>query len=449
MKKLIKICVSAGLLLMAILAATSCSGNWDPPYEDLNKNGYNVSVKFDANGGVFAGTNDVYIIDVFNSADVTDGKGVYLLSPDDPLRAEGAFSISRNGYFLAGWYTTREARVNDKGEALDDYGVPVAESGRPQGYTYGGKWDFESNTLSMEGGAVLDSATPVQTLYAAWIPYFNYEFYVENENGEFELLDTEASINLEIPQWSEKTGKLDSKSFPEREGYTFDSVYLDKSKSEQLIENINGADKYVDYETGTTSTEKVCIYTTWLEGSWFKIYTADQMSANSRLDGNYILCADIDFTESVWSPVLAKGKFAGKIYGNGYTISNVNVVQADNSQLFGGLFGSVDSGAVIDNVQFENISYEISVGSRMQGATFGLLAGTVASDAVLTDVTVSGKLIIGASCYPQESYVIGLLCGSGTLSSVDSTNITCSVTEGVENITVTTEENGTVTVVFN
>ena len=449
MKKLIKICVSAGLLLMAILAATSCSGNWDPPYEDLNKNGYNVSVKFDANGGVFAGTNDVYIIDVFNSADVTDGKGVYLLSPDDPLRAEGAFSISRNGYFLAGWYTTREARVNDKGEALDDYGVPVSQSGRPQGYTYGGKWDFESNTLSVESGAVLDSATPVQTLYAAWIPYFNYEFYVENDTGEFELVDTEATINLEIPQWSEKTGKLDSKSFPEREGYTFDSAYLDKSKSELLTENINGADKYVDYETGTTSTEKVCVYTTWLEGSWFKIYTADQMSANSRLDGNYILCTDIDFAESVWSPTLAKGKFTGKIYGNGYTISNVNVVQGDNSQLFGGLFGSVDSGAVIDNVKFENISYEISAGSRMQGATFGLLAGTIASDAVLTDVTVSGKLIIGASCYPQEGYVIGLLCGSGTFADVDSTNISCSVAEGVENITATTEENGTVTVVFN
>ncbi len=449
MKRLIKICVSAGLLLMAILAVSSCSGNWDPPYEDLNKNGFNVSVRFDANGGVFAGTNDVYIVDVFNSADVTDGKSAYLLSPDDPLRAEGAFSISRNGYFLAGWYTEREARVNDKGEALDDYGVPVSQSGRPQGYSYSGKWDFENDTLTVEENTDFDSATPVCTLYAAWIPYFNYEFYVENENGEFELLGTEASIDLEIPLWSEKTGKLDSKSFPDREGYTFDAAYLDKTMEDQLTENINGAQLYVDYESGTTATEKVCVYTTWLEGNWFKIYNAEQMFSNSRLDGNYILCDNIDFSESVWAPTLAKGKFTGKIYGNGYTVSNVTVVQADNSQLFGGLFGSIDSGAVFENVKFENVSYEISAGSRMQGATFGLFAGTIASDAVFTDVSVEGKLLIGANCYPQDSYVIGLLCGSGGFSGVDSTKITCSVTEDTEKITATTEENGTVTVTFN
>lgn len=449
MKRLIKICVSAGLLLTAILAVSSCSGNWEPPYEDLNKNGFNVSVRFDANGGVFAGTNDVYIVDVFDSADVAEGDGVYLLSPDDPIRAEGAFSISRNGYFLAGWYTERQERVNDKGEALDDYGVPVSESGRPQGYSYSGKWDFESSKLYVDNASFLNSATPVCTLYAAWIPYFNYEFYVENENGGFDLLGTETSIDLEIPQWNEKTGKLDGKSFPEREGYTFDAVYLDKAMENKLSENISGADLYVDYESGTTTTEKVCVYTTWLEGNWFKIYNAEQFFSNSRLDGNYILCDNIDFSKSVWSPALAKGKFTGKIYGNGYTVSNVTVVQADNSQLFGGLFGSIDSGAVFDNVKFENISYEIGAGSRMQGAAFGLLAGSIASDAVFTDVTVEGKLLIGANCYPQDGYVIGLLCGSGGFSGVDSGKITCSVTEGTENITVTAEENGTVTVTFN
>lgn len=449
MKKFFKIFVSAGLLLTAILAVTSCSGNWEPPYEDLNKNGYTVSVKFDANGGVFAGTNDVYIVDVFNAADVTDGKGAYLLSPDDPLRAEGAFEISRNGYFLAGWYTEREARVNDKGEALDDYGVPVSESGRPQGYSYSGKWDFETSTLRVDNASSLNSASPVCTLYAAWIPYFNYEFYAENENGDFELIGSEASINLEIPQWSEKTGKLDSRSFPEREGYTFDTVYLDERMENRLTENISGADLYVDYTTGTTATEKVCVYTTWLEGNWFKVYNAEQMYSNSRLDGNYILCGNLDFSESVWSPTLTKGKFTGKIYGNGFTISNVTVVQGDNSQLFGGLFGSIDSGAVFDNVKFENVSYEISAGSRMQGATFGLFAGTIASDAVFTDVSVQGELLIGSNCYPQNSYVIGLLCSSGDFTGIDSANITCTVAEGTENITVTTEENGTVAIVFN
>lgn len=449
MNKIIKLCALSGLLLLAVLATTACSGNWDPPYEDLNENGYTVSVRFDANGGVFAGTKDVYIVDVFDIADASSEKGVYLLAPEDPLRAEGAFEISRNGYFLAGWYTERTPRVNKNGQALDDYGVPTSESGRQQGYSYNCRWDFNTNTLSVENSASFDSSEPYVTLYAAWIPYFTYEFYAEGDNGDFNLVDSFTGIDLEIPEWNANTGKLDTKSFPQRDGYTFDAAFLDAEKTIPLTEKLSGASEYVDYKTGTTSTEKISIFSTWLDGNWYKIYNAKQFYNNSRLDGNYILCNDIDFTDEVWSPTLAKGKFIGKIYGNGYKISGVNVIQADNSQLFGGLFGSIDQGAVFENVVFENVSYEINAGSRMQGATFGLLAGTISSDAVFTNVSVSGKLIIGKDCYPQTGYVIGLLCSAGGHDGVDISNITCAAAENAENITVETEDNGTVTVTFN
>lgn len=448
MKNLIKLSVLSGLLILAILATTACSGNWEPPYENLNKNGFTVSVRFDSNGGVFAGTKDVYIVDVFNADDV-GGKGVYLLAPEDPLRAEGAFEVSRNGYFLAGWYTERTPRVNEKGEALDDYGVPTARSGREQGYSYGGKWDFEKNTLSIEDAEMLNSSNPTLTLYAAWIPYFTYEFYAVNSDNEYTLVDSVSSIDMEIPQWNTDTGKLDNKNFPQRDGFTFDAAFLDAEKSIPVTGKISGASEFVDYETGTTSTEKICVYSTWLTGNWYKIYNAKQFYNNSRLDGNYILCADIDFSDEVWSLTLAKGRFTGKIYGNGYKISNVSVIQADNSQLFGGLFGAVDQGAILDNVVFENISYEISAGSRMQGATFGLLAGTISSDAVLTDVSVSGNLVIGKECYPNDGYVIGLLCSTGGYEEIDISKIICTAAENADNVSVETEINGTVTVNFN
>ncbi len=448
MKTYTKLFVTAGLLILVILAATSCTGNWDPPYEELNKSGYTVSVEFDANGGIFAGTNDVSIIDVYDAQSVTANGGVYLLSPDDPLRAEGAFSISRSGYFLAGWYTERQLRTDENGTPLDEFGVSTEVSGRPQGYIYSGLWDFDTDKLFLETAEGLSSETPCRTLYAAWIPYFTYEFYTSDADGNITLLDRLNAIDLKLPEWSEKTGKLTTNSFPLRDGYTFDSVFLSADLSEPLTENIYGARAYVDYERGVTDVEKVSVYTTWLEGSWFKIYNAEQFYTNSRLDGNYILCNDIDFSDNVWSPTLSKGKFTGNIIGNGYKISNVNVVQGDSSQLFGGLFGSLEACAVLQEVQFENVTYEISAGSRMQGASFGVLAGIVSNDAVLEGVQISGELVIGADCFPQTGYVVGLLCGSGN-TDIDISDIICRADESAENITVETESDGSVNIYFN
>lgn len=430
----------------------ACSDNWESPYDSLDREGYNISVRFDANGGVFAGTNDVYIVDVYNTENGVEKNGevgFYLLSPEDSRRAEGAFSVSRSGYFLAGWYTERTLRVDEYGNALDEFGVLTSVSGREQGYSYSGRWDFESDLLTVDGNAEHSSSTTVATLYAAWVPYFSYDFYsVDAQTGETVFIESVSSIDLDIPQWNETTGKLDLEKFPSRENMTFDAAYLDAELTTELSEKISGTESFVDYETGTTSTESVNIYTTWLEGTWFKIYTAQQFFNNSRLDGNYMICADLDFEGAVWSPTLVKGKFSGKIYGNGYTISNITATQADNSQIYGGLFGTLESGAVIQNLTLENVTFTIEAGSRMQGAAFGLLAGSVSSDAALENVTVTGCLYISESCYPQADYSIGLLCGSGTPDGVSYT-IECMLEEdNTGAISVSVDDDDTVTITF-
>lgn len=432
------------MLLAAMFCLCACSDNWEVPYTSLQEEGYNISVRFDANGGVFAGTNDVSVVDVYsteNGVRNSDGTvGFYLLSPDDTIRAEGCFSISRTGYFLAGWYTERTARVDENGNALDDYGVLCSESGREQGYTYSGLWNFEEDLLTVDPNSDHDAAEIYATLYAGWIPYINYEFYaVDAETGESEYIETVQAIDLYIPVWSETSGKLDLKSFPERDGFTFDAAYLSEDLSSPLTEAIYGQDSYADHETGTVSVESVKIYTTWMEGTWYKIYTADQFYSNTRLDGNYLICADLDFEGAVWSPTLVKGKFAGKIYGNGFTFSNITVSQADSSQVYGGLFGTLESGAVIEDLTFENVSFTIEAGSRMQGSTFGLLTGSISPDTVLSDVTVSGTLYISENCYPQSDYTIGLLCGSGSTDGVEYT-IDCKTAEdNTDKISVTLE----------
>lgn len=453
MKKLLRNIIMTALFLTTMFCLTACSDNWEAPYASLDQNGYNISVRFDANGGMFAGTSDVSVVDVYSlSNGITNSDGTvsyYLLSPENELRAQGAYTISRNGYFLAGWYTERNLRVDENGDPLDEYGVLTSVSGREQGFTYSGLWNFDSDMLTVPADADYSADNPALTLYAAWVPYINYEIYaVDTETNGTELIKTVQSIDMQIPQWSEKTGKLDMNDFPSREGYTFDAAYLTEDLSAPLTENIYGKDGNVDYETGTTSTESIAIYTTWMDGSWYKIYTAEQLYNNTRLDGSYLICADLDFEGAVWSPTLIKGKFTGKIYGQGHTLSNITVTQADNSQVYGGLFGTLESGAVIEDVTFENASFTISAGSRMQGSTFGLLAGSISSEASLNNVSVNGTMYISENCYPQSDYTIGLLCGSGSTDGVDYT-IECLVAEDNTDKISITVEGDEVTVIFH
>jgi hypothetical protein len=72
----------------------------------------------------------------------------------------------------------------------------------------------------------------------------------------------------------------------------------------------------------------------------------------------------------------------------------------------------------------------------------------VSSTADIAGVTVSGQLLISENCYPQESYVIGLLCGSGNIPGVQS-DITCAIAEGSsDKIAIEVDPNGTVSLTF-
>jgi hypothetical protein len=436
------------VILLILLSFTACAGNWEAPYTSLEAQGGTVRVRFDANGGLFAGTKDVSIVDVYDISQVYGG--VYLLSPDDPIRGSGCFSVTRNGYFLAGWYTQRELRVNESGQPLDEFGVLCSKSGREQGYTYSGLWNFGSDKLQLDSSIGYDSETPTltMTLYAAWIPYINYDFYSVSASGDVQFIERVQAVQLELPQWSDKTGKLNLNGFPSVDGATFDRAFLDEALTQPLDASLSGSDSYVDFESGTLNVESVKIYTTWMEGVWFKIRTPEQFLSNARPDGNYILEADLDFSNAVWPPALIKSKFSGRILGNGHTISNLNVVQADNSQIYGGLFGSLEDGAAITDLTFENVSFTIQAGSRMQGATFGLLSGSRATGATLENVQVTGQLLISKNCYPSD-YTIGLLCGSGSTDGVNYT-IECRVAEeNADNLTVTVHDDDTVTVTFH
>ena len=137
MKQRIKVLLLTLLTLGTLALVTGC-GSEQTPYQVNDSENYNVSVKFDANGGTFT-TNTSVIVDSFNISDMTaNGSGnveLALITPDNELRKTDAFTAVKSGYFLAGWYAER----TETGKDADGNAI----------YSYGKKWDFENDVLEV------------------------------------------------------------------------------------------------------------------------------------------------------------------------------------------------------------------------------------------------------------------------------------------------------------
>lgn len=409
-KKRIPLCL---LLLITILLFAGCGE--ENPYAVNNSENYTVSIRFDANGGSFTTTDTRTITDSYNIADMAvnaDGKvEIPLLEPSDKTRKD-ACTAAKDGYFLAGWYAQRTENADGT-------------------YTYSEPWDFETGRVAVDPNGSYSSEEPVLTLYAGWAPEFSVEYY---DTADGSLIDTykfspASGMDIQIPAWDEESGALEMFKFPKRAGYTLEAVSLDQ---EGLLivqtETITHSGR-LDSANATVTGGTLKLYTTWREGEWYRITSAQQFSKNFNPQGCYDILADLDFTDVNWPTALMHGNFSGKIYGNGHTISNVSLLQSDNSRLHTGLFGNLAEGAVVQELTFDNVVLTIKGGARVAGASFGLLAGTVAADAQLANVNVTNsQLLIDSRCYfAFDDYVIGLVCGTGS-AGVDPAGITCSAT---------------------
>ena len=430
--KLNKKAILLAVLSVAVLfVAAGCAAN-NSPYSVNDDAGYNVSIKFDANGGFFT-TNTAVIVDSYNVSDLPkDANGdakIALLSPDDTQRGKEAFTAVKNGYFLAGWYTQRTS-IGDT-------------------VTYENKWDFETDVYTVKPDGDYTASEPVLTLYAAWIPLFEIEIYDLNTgsmtgSAVFSPLETDLE-HIQLPAWDEKTGSVLMGKFPKYDGYTWGDVYLNEEGTQKVDAAEIAHPGKVNFDNATAENGKMKLYVDYMEGEWFRITSAKQLASNASVSGNYILDADIDFADQIWPTALMHGNFTGTIQGNGHKISNITVTQTNNSKVNTGLFGQLTENASISDVTFENATLVIEGGTRIMGASFGLLSGTVSDKAQLTNVSISGKVQIAADAYfGTDDYVIGLLCGMGT-PEINADAITCEVVgENTQAITVTVD-NGKVT----
>lgn len=434
MKTKTKILISLlSLLLVGLFAG--CSAN-TTPYVTNDDENYTVSVRFDANGGVFT-TNTSVIVDSYNLDEIgksaSNEAEIALISPDNPARGNDAFTPIKSGYFLAGWY--KECKEVTDGDGNTSY-------------TYSGKWDFEQDVLTVDASKEYSSASPVLTLYAAWVPMFEIEFY-DSASGEFinELkFDPNVQTEFELPYWDEETGSIEMNDFPVREGYTFDSAYLGSEDDTLTLitDKTVTHPGVVDLATGTAKDPVMKLYVDYTEGEWYRIYTAEQFAESASLNGNYEILADLDFSDEIWPTAFMYGNFTGTIKGNGHTIKNVELTQTNNSKVNAGLFGNITETAEISDVTFENVTFTVKSGTRVVGTSYGLFAGTLSSDARISKVSIlKSKLQIDSSCYfGVDDYSIGLACGMGDASVFDKVEVECSaVGDNPESIDITLSGN--------
>lgn len=434
-KKSNKILIPLFVLLLALCFA-GCAAE-QSAYEKNNEEGYCVSVKFDANGGVFT-TNTSVIVDSFKLEELpVNGSGkaqAALIAPDDPIRGNDAFTPAKSGYFLAGWYATRTEVSGGEGEQ----------------YSYADKWDFDSDVLELDRDQTYSSQEPVLTLYAAWVPMFQVEFYSRTDGtlvGSYSFDPTTAE-ELKVPSWNKETGAIDMYRFPAVKGCTFSAAYYDEAGTQPVTTETLTHTGSVDHTTGTAKDPVMKLYVDYLEGEWYHIYNAQQLVDNASVTGCYEIHEDLDLTDVIWPTSFVYGNFAGKINGNGHVLRNITVTQTNNSKVNAGLFGCLTEQAQIRDLTLENVSMTIKAGTRVAGTSYGLFAGSITDGATVSNVSIdNGTLYIDSQCYFGVSdYSIGLVCGMGNGDLIENANITCKATGDAPDTVQITVNGGQVTV---
>ena len=420
------------LLLAAVGLLCGCAEG-QSHYDQLDTEGYTVSVKFDANGGIFT-TNTSTIVDSYDisKAPVSSGKAqIALLSPDNAVRGTNAFTAVKNGYFLAGWYAQRTETVDEKGETV---------------VVYGEKWDFETSRLELDPNGAYSAGSPELTLYAAWVPLFAVEIY-DLHSGEyvnrFQFNPADGN-EFTLPAWNRDTGDMDLFDFPKYSGHTYNGVYFDAAGTQAVTGQTITHPGVVDDTNGMGKDTTMKLYVDFLEGEWFHIYTAEQFKDHASVSGNYVLHGDLDFADVIWPTSLMYGTFTGTIDGNGYTMQNISITQTNNSKTNAGLFGALADSASIENVAFRNIAFTIKAGTRVSGASYGLFAGTISDGAQIQNVSIlDSQLQIHSDCYfGTNDYAIGLVCGMGNSDAVSTWEIRCvAVGEEPEKVSFTVDGN--------
>lgn len=386
-KKLI-ITIVIALCFVVALTVVSCN-QWDTPYEQLNKDGNTVSVKFNINGGEFLETKDVTLIDVFNLNKATSlpngQKSIVPIDPADDTIRGSVQTVSRTNHIFEGWYVTL---VNADGS----YTITTQ------------KWNF-GDSFVFDASKAKNAENPVLVLSARWIPFTEFNVYIRQDDGSFPAEPQKVVAQSMIyPTWNESNGRLTHNQYPTLENKTFEKAYFSSDMSEEITTNIQG-ETYFDEVANKFKTTSVDVYAIYEPFAHYKIHNASSFVNNANKSGVYEILADLDFKDTTWPTIFSSNTFTGKIYGNNHKFSNISATQSayipkdpskDPIKYNYGLFGTIGSSATIEKLTIENSSFTIGGFENNDGvrSNYGIFAGKVENGATLTNVSLSNSKLL-------------------------------------------------------
>ncbi|MCD7715267.1 MAG: leucine-rich repeat protein [Lachnospiraceae bacterium] len=159
-------------------------------------------------------------------------------------------------------------------------------------------------------------------------------------------------------------------------------------------------------------------------GTVYKIETAeDFLAIYENPDGDYVLTADIDFSEYGSFSVPEGVCFSGTLYGQGHTLSNLTINQVNvysctygksysdgQTDGFAGLFDTVSG--TIQDLKLENVSIDIPSDASAYRLHVGTIAGVLYGNAAVINCSVSGKITVSGGENVTQSIHIGGIAGS-------------------------------------
>jgi hypothetical protein len=503
LKKFKAIIILAAVAMVSALCAglVACSADTEL---DIQKNKADVLITYDANGGNFFGRSGVTIIDSYQASNlVTDSDGkahIKLIEPTSSSRPKPAgataITVSYKNHFLSGWYTQREVVTNSDGVIIDDDGHELTEDSdgnyyyteivndveqtitSQPAYTYDGLWDFDNDEVVYD----VSQGKYELTLYAGWVSYFQFEYYqqvdgewvvYEKSSFDWQSATKEGSSNygndiIYTPEWMDGamtyTHTVNGKNytFPKINGTTFLKAYSDEACTQEIGTSFQHQG-YVDVAHGSAVNRTQKIYVVVEQGERYYISTAQQLSDYANSSAYYEIMADLDFKngEVTWPSQFMSSEFTGKIYsteGHTYTIKNISATYSNSSAKIGGLFGSIAKGATIQNINFENVTFDLySTGSRLSDTSYGLFSGNIDEAANISGVNITNATFKIGSVTLGSGYSLNLLAG-GKVEGITCDEVTLQVygkylSENSYNYTVDIQsivvaENGSVTLSF-
>ena len=238
---------------------------------------------------------------------------------------------------------------------------------------YGREWDFEK-----------DRVTEDITLYAYWNSNYSITVHYGEEGEGFTK-----TASVSVPQSSSgEAGAVTSVRVPNSTILALYETEADALAGTNPI-TISASQPYVPEGLNEDNTT-AHLWAVVLKGTWRLVYDADDLSINTSTN-IYLMVDELDMGGK---KLTIPDRYTGTFEGNGAVIKNFTVdqpMEQGTGEFSYGLFRTLTSTAVIQNVTFENVTYRGEVTNPIAtNMAVGVLAGTAQEGAKVKNVSISG-----------------------------------------------------------